>query len=121
MSARRTLGAVLLVGVVLLAGCSGGGGGGGGDGNAGSADWCQQGQSYSYANPQTGEQASMNIQGIVDHNGRQTCKATWESSSSDGSIARMELFYTEDNGYTHVIMYDEDGNQLYEIESTSTA
>lgn len=118
MSTRRTLGAVLLVGVVLLAGCSGGGGGGG-DGNAGSADWCDQGSSYSFANPQTGEQASMTIEGIVDHNGRQTCKATWESDSSS-SIARMELFFTENSEYTHVIMYDDSGNQLYEVESTST-
>jgi hypothetical protein len=125
MRLRRVLGVAVVALLVVVAGCSGGGGpGAGGDGGdgAGSADWCQQGSSYSYTNPQTGDAASMNIEGIVQHEGRQTCKAVWQSEASGGQgqtqIARMELYFTEDSEYTHVIMYDADGNELYEVETT---
>lgn len=116
---KRSVATVLVVALVLLAGCSGGGGGGGGDGGAGSADWCDKGDSYSYSNPQSGEEASMEIKGIVDHNGRQVCKAVWTGSGgSDSQVGKMELYFTENGDYNHLIMYDEDGNKLYEIETT---
>lgn len=139
---KRTL-ALLVLGLALvLAGCSGaenpfgegssaadgngnlGDGGtaadgdGGGDGavDGGSTDWCREGESYSYANPQTGEQADMEIQGIVERDGRQVCKATW--SSNQGDVQRMEVFFTEDDSYASVILYDGNGNVVAEYSGS---
>lgn len=110
---RRTAGAVLLALALVLAGCSGGGnpledGTTPQDGDGASTDWCRTGSSYSFANPQNGEQTSMEIQGIVEKDGRDVCKATW--TTTEGDVQRMELFFTEDSSYSSVVMYDGDGN-----------
>ena len=138
----RTVGVVLVVLAMVLAGCSGGenpfgegggagtadgggsfgsDGGSGGDGASGgsgsSTDWCQTGTSYSYASPQTGEQVSLEVQGVVSYDGRQVCKATW--TSNDGQVQKMEMYYSEDDSYTKIVMYDGNGNVIGEYGGTT--
>lgn len=96
----------------------GGGMDGSGDGSM-AGEFCPAGQSIQSANPQTGETASFEVEGIVSHNGRQVCKAVWTTSTdSEGSIATIEYYYTEDNSYVHYIYYDSDGNVIVDQEIT---
>ncbi len=132
----RTIGIVLVAVSMVLAGCSGGenplaGGDGAGDGGAidddgvaeggtadgGSSDWCRAGESYAYANPQTGEQTSLEIQGLTTYEGQEVCEATW--TTSEGEVQRMVLYFTEDDSYTKVLMYDGDGNVVAEYGASA--
>jgi hypothetical protein len=82
----------------------------------GSGDWCAEGQTTAFSNPQTGEVTRLEIRGVQEHNDRQTCFAVWETDGGDGEIQRMEMYYTQEGGYTHVIYYDGEGNVVNEIE-----
>lgn len=89
----------------------------GGDGSA--EQWCPEGQSVQVANPQTGERASLVYEGIVTHEGREVCKAVWEGSSGDGNIAKIVMFFNEDETFQKTIFYDENGNVVMESEQSS--
>lgn len=146
MTPKRLL-VILVVGCVLVSGCTGtgpatdgdsgaqggngnqetasasgqsgsadGGQDGGSQGSGSSSSWCPAGQTTSFANPQTGEQASMTVQGVVTHEGRQVCKAVWESSGGDGQVAKMEVYFTEDESYRKVVTYDAEGNVVNEMQ-----
>lgn len=122
---------VLLVAAIALAGCAGADGGSGGngagttvadggaDGSGGTSDWCSAGQSMQMANPQTGEQASWEVHGIVQEDGREACRVTWESNQGD--VRRVELFFTEDESYRKMVTYDADGNVVNEVQLTGSA
>ncbi|NOZ59895.1 MAG: hypothetical protein GXO66_10040 [Euryarchaeota archaeon] len=111
---------VALVALVLVAGCTGGGGGeAGGAGEAvgekvaekvkeevAPDNWCVKGSYWQWANPTTGESASLEVKGIVEHEGKKTCKAEMKSTTGE-KYARMEGYFTKDGEYTHVLFYDE--------------
>lgn len=133
MGFNQTLRVLALVVIVGFAGCLGGLGGspdgetpgdnggdanGGTSGDAASADWCPKGTTQHVANPQSGEQVSMQINGIIEHDGRQVCHAVWETNDAEGDIQKMEMFYTEDESYRKIIMYDENGDVVQEFEMT---
>lgn len=126
----RVLGIIL---IVVLAGCTGGFGGGAedgdttgadgtsgangdADGGAASAEWCPEGTAQSFANPESGEQVSMEIRGVVERDGREVCHAVWETNNNEGDVQKIEMFYTEDREYQKVIMYDANGNVVEEFE-----
>ncbi len=113
--------AMAVLALVLFAGCTGGG-----DGTAGGAaekvaervveeaapaeGWCVEGSYWSWMNPVTGESARLVIKGVVDHEGRSTCKAVLEGKAG-GEYARWEGYFTRDGEYTHMLFYD-DQNRL---------
>jgi len=102
---------LIVVSLVIIAGCTGGGGGAaGGDG---SADWCTSASTTQFSNPQTGEQVSMEIEGIVELDGHTVCKGVWETNQGD--VRRMELYWTEDESYRKMITYNGSGATLNEI------
>ena len=131
MKANRTT-LLILVGTVVLAGCLGGGADGGPTGDDSSAssgdegadsgtggsdpssDWCDAGQRAQFANPQTGEAASWEVQGIVEEDGREVCKAVWETNQ--GEVSRIEMYFTEDESYRKMVTYDADGEMIDEFE-----
>jgi len=76
--------------------------------------WCPEGQQMQRVDPSSGQRTTMSIEGIVEHDGRQTCKAVWEVSGPDAE--RKEMYYTEDNSYLHVIGYDAEGNVVSEMK-----
>ena len=130
MNTKRTVRILGLVLVVVLAGCAGGPGGdaGAADGTTGEAsdgsdgastDWCPRGQTSRFANPETGEQVSMEIQGVVERDGRQVCRAVWETNQ--GEVRRIEMLFTEDGSYRKMISYDEDDDVVNEVEMTGPA
>lgn len=116
---------LLLVALVVLAGCTGGGADGGTSGESdetttadagvggSSSDWCNPGQTAQISNPETGEEASWEIVGIVKEDGREVCKAVWETNQ--GEISRVEKFFTEDESYRKMISYDADGAVVNEV------
>lgn len=107
--------------VVLASGCVGTGintvPGPTGQVTGGNGEWCNEGANWRTANPQTGEMASFEVEGVVQHEGRTTCKAVWESSGTEED-ARMEYYFTEDENYTHFLMYNADGDLQYEMTIT---
>lgn len=105
---------ILLIMLVLItAGCTGNTKIKTGDGEvnipAGSQDeWCQVGASWTAANPQTGESASMKITGTQTVDGVKMCKAVYESSTTD-EVARIEYLWSE-NGESFIwTSYDSSG------------
>jgi len=122
---KRHVLTVLVVALVVVAGCGGSGTQGetsadGQSGNQGAdSDWCPAGQSTQFANPQTGEQVSLVFQGTVTYEGRQVCKATWETNDPEGEIARIVMYYTEERSYQKVVYYDGDGNVVLEQEQSA--
>lgn len=128
-STVRVLGLIVLV---VLAGCAGGSGGGPagdgengagdgvdatpGDGDGASADWCVRGQTSRFTNPETGERVSMEVKGVVERDGRQVCRAVWETNQGD--VRRIEMLYAEDGSYRKMISYDADGEVVNEFEMT---
>lgn len=123
------LSAVVLV--VVIAGCTGGSVPGlGGDtstpapaadggGSSGSSD-CRAGESYQWADPQTGERISLNVRGTVSHEGRQVCKAVYETTDPDAGYSRVVMYYAEDDSYRKVVYYDQDGNVVNEFTMSGT-
>ena len=112
---------VVLV-LVALAGCAGGDGGPAttptpdgtaADGDGASTDWCPVGQTMQLTNPQTGEMASWEVKGVVESDGRQACRVTWQTNQ--GEIRRVDLFFTEDESYRKMITYDAEGVVLSEV------
>lgn len=133
MDSNRPLRIMGILIIVVLAGCTGGFGGGAGgggataadgssngnggaNGGAASAEWCPEGTAQSFANPESGEQVSMEIRGIVERDGRDVCHAVWETNDNEGDVQKIEMFYTEDRGYHVMIMYDGNGNVVEEFE-----
>lgn len=118
----------VVVAALALAGCAGADGGNGGngagttvadggaDGSGGSSSWCPAGQSMQMANPQTGEQASWEVKGTVQEDGREVCRITWETNQGD--VRRVEMFFTEDESYRKMVTYDADGNVVNEVQLT---
>ncbi len=110
---------VALLALFLFAGCIGGTKGGEKVGQPGEAveekvesatvaGWCARGTSWSWANPTTGERASLVIQGIVSFEGKSLCKAVWEAKEvTGGEVAKMEQYFNEDGSFTHVLYYDD--------------
>lgn len=120
---------LLVVLVVLVAGCTSGGipaldgdtptpEPAAGDGGSSDGTDCQAGESYTWADPQSGEQVSLEIQGIVEHEGRQVCKAVWETNDADGEYSRVVMYYSEDDSYQKIIYYDDQGNVVQEFEAS---
>lgn len=77
--------------------------------------WCPEGQQTQRLDPSTGETTTMTIEGVVEHEGRETCKAVWEVSGDQAE--RKEMYYTQ-GGYLHVISYDAQGTVVDEFEVT---
>ena len=130
MRMNNTVGLFAVVVIVVLAGCTGGLGGGasgdggdassgenGGNGGGASADWCPAGASQQMANPQTGERVSMDYQGIVERDGREVCYARWETN--EGDIRAMDWYFSEDGEYSVMILYDENGDVVRELEMSA--
>lgn len=108
--------------LLALAGCAGGtgsgdgapaDGGGGGDGGAG---WCPVGQSTAMANPETGEQVSLEFEGVVTYEGREVCKAVWEAEGGARGAASMEMYFSENDDYQMLLVYDDEGNVVSELQ-----
>jgi hypothetical protein len=124
---KRHVLTVLVVALVVVAGCGGSGTQGetsadGQSGNQGAdSDWCPAGQSTQFANPQTGEQVSLVFQGTVTYEGRQVCKATWETNDPEGDVVRVEMYFSEDESYRKVVTYDADGNVLNEMQMSGSS
>jgi len=135
--ANSTKFTILLVVCVLVSGCAGVGPGledaaeeaeeqaneDGGDSSddqqaASSDDWCPEGQSTQYANPDTGQQVSLEFEGIVERDGREVCHYVWETDDPDGEIARMEMYVNEDETYRETIYYDAEGEVVFEQVQT---
>jgi|GEM_PF-3165711 len=126
MQTDRAFVLILVVALVALAGCVGGDGGGAGasgDGaatTAGSAgggsstDWCVAGQSTQMTNPQTGEQVTWQVRGVVTEDGHEACRVTWETNQQ-GDVQRMDLYFTEDQSYRKMVSYDADGTVVNEV------
>lgn len=111
-----------VVGEVQLSGGDAAGGSDGsaaGDGSSdgsvagGSGDWCGESASMEFRDPQTGEQVSWNVQGMVEHEGRQVCMAVWETNQGD--VQRVEMYFTEDRSYQKMVYYDAQGNVVNEV------
>jgi len=137
--ANSTKFTILLVVCVLVSGCAGVGPGledaaeeaeeqaneDGGDSSddqqaASSDDWCPEGQSTQYANPDTGQQVSLEFEGIVEREGREVCKAVWATDDPDGEVARMEMYFSEDDSYQEIITYDAEGNVVNEMRASGS-
>ncbi len=109
---------VALVALVLLAGCTGGGSGAGeavGEKVAEKVkeevapeEWCIRGSYWQWMNPTTGESARLMVKGVVEHEGRQTCKAVLEGKTGE-EYARWEGYFTKEGDYTHMLFYDDQG------------
>lgn len=141
MGTDRTLLVLAVVVVVALAGCAGGiggdgadaggstaadgdpGGSGGSDGADASTDWCPEGTTQNFANPETGEQTSMEVRGMVERDGRQVCQAVWETNANEeaGDVQKIEMYYTEDREYYEMVMYDGDGNVVEEFDMSRSS
>lgn len=80
-----------------------------GDGTTNS-DWCPTGDSFEYTEPETGERVSLVYEGIVTQDGRDVCKAVWETDNPDDEVARMEYYFDEEGTYTRIVSYDAQGN-----------
>lgn len=94
---------------------------GGGTAQGGTADdWCVEGQTASFADPRSGQQASMEVKGLVDHEGREVCKAVYETDDPDTGYSRVVMFYTEDDSYRKIVYYDEQGNVINEFTMAGT-
>jgi hypothetical protein len=119
---RRHVLTILAVGLVLLSGCTGSIPGVGGETTttttSASGDWCPEGQTTRFASPQTGEQVSMEVEGIVTHDGREVCKAVWQTNQPENEVAKMEMYYSEDDSYQKIVTYDENGNVVDEVVMT---
>lgn len=125
---KRDILTVLVVALMVFAGCSGSATGGGtdADGQSGSqqaegSDWCPAGQSTQITNPQTGEQVSLVYQGIVTHENQRVCKATWETNNPEDDIAKMEMYFSQDDSYQKIITYDDSGNVLNEMQMSGAS
>lgn len=120
---RQLFGTGCIVLLVALAGCLGGFGGptpgsgssSSGDGGGTASGWCPEGSTRGFANPETGDRATLEIEGIVEHEGKEVCKAVWEGNS--GEVRKMEMYYTEDDSYQHVVMYDGSGTVVNEFRA----
>jgi hypothetical protein len=78
-------------------------------------NWCQTGTNWETSNPRTGEQASFSIEGEVQHDGKETCKAVMQSTEN-GSEHTVEYFFTQDSEYIHYLIRDQEGNLQYELK-----
>lgn len=85
-------------------------------GGAASGSWCTKGASWSWANPTTGEQASLVVQGIVSYEGRSLCKAVWEGKSAEGKDVKMEQYFDEGGKYSRMLSY-ENGKLMGDIKA----
>lgn len=122
MIQKQHLSLLVVTLLVALAGCSSGslvettddsGGNGSGD-----ADWCDEGDSTQWTNPETGERVTLNIEGTTTYEGREVCVGSWETNDPDSDAARIEYWYSEDGSYTRIVTYDAQGNIINEFEST---
>ena len=107
---------------------SGGGGGDGGDGGGfgggdgsgaggfGSVATCQAGESVSSTDPQTGQTVTWQVEGMVTYEGRDVCKATWETSGSSQMFARGEMYFDPDGDYRKIVYRDGEGNVVFEFD-----
>ena len=107
----------LVVLALIIAGCLGGPGNGqqqqagqdgGNEGDGGGDDeFCPEGQTTTYTNPQTGEQAMMRADGVVTRDGFRTCRWTMDMSTQEGE-ARMVFYEGIDSDYIHWEWYEAD-------------
>lgn len=115
---------ICLIAVVAGAGCIHGTGDSPSDSNIPqeesptAASWCEEGETYTTSTPQTGERSTLRVEGVVEHDGRQTCKAVLKGTV-DGEIARIETFYTQEQEYVHQLMYDANETLRYEYRQTA--
>lgn len=123
MIQKQHLSLVVVTLLVALAGCSSGGlvetTDDSGDDSSGDADWCDEGDSTEWTNPETGERVTLNIEGTTTHEGREVCVGSWETNDPDSDAARIEYWYSEDGSYTRIVTYDAQGNIINEFESSS--
>lgn len=141
MGTDRALRILALTLVVVLAGCAGGIGGdgaenggtlaadgdpdasGGSDGADASTDWCPEGTTQRFANPETGEETSMEVRGMVERDDQRVCQAVWETNTNEdeGDVQRIEMYYTQDREYYEMVMYDGDGNVVEEFDMSRSS
>jgi len=75
--------------------------------------WCPTGRQTQRTDPTTGQVTTMIFEGVVDHDGREACKAVWGVSGPDAE--RKEMYYTQGQ-YVHIISSDAQGNVVDEFE-----
>lgn len=102
----------LLIGVVVLvvlAGCSSITGDDGGS----SADWCGESTAQGFQMVQSGEQVTVDVEGVVEREGQSMCHVQYEYASGQRSqYGSADFFFTEGGESFEVIYYDENGNQI---------
>jgi hypothetical protein len=113
MYTKNSIGLITIALTVLTSGCTSITGSFTGTPATGGNNWCNQGEFWESSNPATGESVRYSIAGIVNHDGRQTCKAEWTSNTEEG-IARIEIYFTEDGDYQHMIGYRAENQIQYE-------
>jgi len=106
-----------LVLLVLAAGCMGIGGDDGDDGGEGaSAGWCEPSQmSMTQAQGLESEGGSVNVEGIVERDGRQVCHIAYDFADQPG-YASADFYFSEDDSYLQAIYYDADGNVVQSMD-----
>ena len=70
-------------------------------------DFCPQGETRTYTNPQTGERAEMHVDGIETRDGVRTCRWTMDMTAEDGEF-RMIMYDGMDGDYLHWEWYKGD-------------
>jgi len=79
----------------------------------GENEWCPVGTTWQASNPLTGEMASMEIVGTETVDGVIMCKAVMETT--EGEIAKMEYFWSEDGETFKWTYYDAAGNVVSQM------
>jgi|GEM_PF-2170604 len=109
---RRKWVIIAAVGVlVVLAGCSGILGDDGGNGS--SPDWCATGQiSAEQFQGTSGGEVTVNVEGLVERDGQELCKITYDYSDSQLSqYSQLELYFNEDFSTYEGVYYGPEGNE----------
>lgn len=91
-----------------------------GGGAAGAESWCPTGQTIQTSSPQTGERVTFEYEGIVTYEGREVCKAVYETENTGDEVALTEYYFNENGSYAKYVSYDEEGNVVDEVEASSS-
>lgn len=80
-----------------------------------SDNWCPVGSSWKTANPQTGEEVTMNVVGTETVDGVLMCKAVYETNSQEEDFAKVEYLWSEDGNTFFWTAYDESDKKISEF------
>lgn len=74
-----------------------------------SENWCPPGAYWEWHSLKSGESVKMVIDGVVEHEGKTACKATWTGTTREGQ-GRWEAYFDRYGKYVHILFYDTNGN-----------